>query len=174
MSFNIEVVLGMGTSNRRRDRPPPSSPAALRRMQSTRQHDTAAELTFRSALWRSGLRGYRVNRRPLKELRRTADLVFPRHKIAVFVDGCFWHGCPQHGTAAKAHAQWWRDKIAANRVRDVDTNRRLTDAGWTVIRVWGHSEPMQAAQAVRAVLRGGRPTASSTDVKILAPAVNET
>jgi DNA mismatch endonuclease (patch repair protein) len=72
------------------------------------------------------------------------DIVFPRQRIALFVDGCFWHGCPIHDTWLKNNGQWWRAKIEANRSRDRDTGRRLIDLGWTVIRIWEHKEVMAA------------------------------
>jgi DNA mismatch endonuclease (patch repair protein) len=119
--------------------PPASSPSALRRMQAARQRDTAPELAARSELHRRGLRFY-VNRAPLPSLQRRADIVFPRRRLAVYIDGCFWHGCPEHGTWPKANAEWWRTKIEANRARDRDTDRRLKEAGWTVVRGWEHGD----------------------------------
>lgn len=74
--------------------------------------------------------------------------MFSRARVAVFVDGCFWHGCLTHATWPAANAEWWRAKIEATRRRDADTNRRLTDAGWTVIRVWEHEEPHVAVERV--------------------------
>ena len=86
-------------------------------------------------------------------MRRRADLVFTGARVAVYVDGCFWHGCPTHGTSPKANKAWWADKIAANRARDVDTDRRLGKAGWTVLRVWEHDDPFAAAAIVSATVR---------------------
>lgn len=80
-------------------------------------------------------------------------MVFPRVKVAVFIDGCFWHGCAEHGTAAKANANFWEAKIARNRARDADTSRQLADAGWTVIRVWEHDDPADAAIRVARLVR---------------------
>lgn len=74
----------------------------------------------------------------------------------MFVDGCFWHGCPRHVTWPQANGQWWRDKIGDNRARDADTNRRLADAGWTVIRVWEHEETDAAVERIVAALTGHR------------------
>jgi DNA mismatch endonuclease (patch repair protein) len=73
--------------------------------------------------------------------------VFPRARVAVFVDGCFWHGCPEHGTSARSNADFWREKIRANRARDMDTDARLRAAGWIPLRVWEH-EPADSAAAV--------------------------
>jgi DNA mismatch endonuclease, patch repair protein len=105
----------------------------------TRRRDTPAELRLRSALHRRGLR-FRVDYAPLAGSRRRADVVFTRAKVAVFVDGCFWHGCPIHGTSPKANAKWWKDKIKANMTRDRDTDRVLADNGWRVVRVWEHED----------------------------------
>ncbi len=73
------------------------------------------------------------------------DLAFTRARVAVFVDGCFWHGCPEHGTSPRLNSDWWRQKLDANRARDEDTNRVLGALGWVVIRVWEHENPEVAA-----------------------------
>lgn len=132
--------------------PAPSSTAARRRMQSVRQRDTAPELALRSALHRMGLR-YRVQLRPIPAVRRCADVVFPKVKIAVFVDGCFWHGCPVHGTWAKSNAAFWREKIETNRRRDSETDELLGQAGWTVVRVWEHENSDSAAARIASLVR---------------------
>lgn len=85
-------------------------------------------------------------------MRRTADIVFARAKVAVFVDGCFWHACPEHGTSSKTNAEWWKAKLARNVDRDADTDRRLGDAGWTAVRVWEHEEPDDAASRVHTIV----------------------
>jgi DNA mismatch endonuclease, patch repair protein len=121
-------------------------------MQATRGRDTAPELALRRELHRRGLR-YRVDAPILPDLRRRADLIFTRARVVVFVDGCFWHGCPQHATTAKANAAFWATKITANKVRDADTDHRLRDAGWTVVRVWEHESVSIAADRVRSALR---------------------
>jgi len=115
-------------------------------MRSTAQRDTQGELVLRGELTRLRLR-YRVNVK-LPGTRRTADIAFIRLKVAVFVDGCFWHGCPVHGTWPKANAEWWRTKIEANRQRDNDTNHRLQLGGWLVLRFWEHVDPSVAATCV--------------------------
>jgi len=120
-------------------------------MQAARQRDTAPELAARSELHRRGLRFY-IDRAPLPSLRRRADILFPRRRVAVYIDGCFWHGCPEHGTWPKANAEWWRAKIETNRARDCDTDRRLQEAGWTVVRAWEHESPMVIADRVVRVL----------------------
>ncbi|GGN34661.1 DNA mismatch endonuclease (patch repair protein) [Actinoplanes campanulatus] len=116
-------------------------------MQANTGRDTKPELALRRAVHARGLRYY-VNRRPIKAVRRTADLLFPRIRLAVFLDGCFWHGCPEHHTVAKTNAAFWADKVAANRSRDIDTNTRLADAGWTVVRIWEHEATDQAAETI--------------------------
>ena len=135
----------------REGRPAASSPEALRRMQSVRQRDTEAEVAIRRRLHARGLR-YRVDRPVIGVVRRRADIVFPTAKVAVFVDGCFWHSCPIHGTAPKANAKWWAEKLATNRRRDADTDTRLRDAGWEVVRVWEHEPPAQAVKHIAAVV----------------------
>lgn len=134
------------------EEPPPegswaSSAAVRASMQGNRNKDTKPELRLRSLLHKRGLR-YRVAARPLPELRRTADVLFPKMKIAVFVDGCYWHGCPEHLRASSKNAQFWRTKIEGNQSRDAETDRLLRDAGWTVIRVWEHEDPVEASARV--------------------------
>jgi DNA mismatch endonuclease, patch repair protein len=128
-------------------------------MQATRSRDTGPELALRRELHRRGLR-YRVDAPVIPGLRRRADLVFTRARVTVFVDGCFWHGCPQHATTAKSNTAFWAAKIAANQARDADTTRRLRDAGWTVVRIWEHETAAAAANHVQAVLRGTDATSS--------------
>ncbi|WP_307839886.1 very short patch repair endonuclease [Cellulosimicrobium cellulans] len=138
-----------------------SSPAARRRMQANRRRDTAPEMDLRRAAYALGLR-YRVDARPVRDLNRRADMVFAGAKVAVFVDGCFWHGCPQHGTNAKQNAAFWRAKITQNRARDADTNARLEAAGWAVVRVWEHEDSNEAAVRLATVVslrRRRRPSA---------------
>jgi DNA mismatch endonuclease (patch repair protein) len=117
------------------------------RMQNQRRRDTGCELAVRRILHASGLR-YRVDCRPEPSLRRRADIVFTKRRIAVFIDGCFWHGCPDHGTTPHSNADWWLSKIERNKTRDLDTNARLKDAGWTVLRFWEHESPDSVAQSI--------------------------
>jgi DNA mismatch endonuclease (patch repair protein) len=119
-------------------------------MQSNKGRDTQPELALRSAAHALGLR-YRVSVRPLRGLRRTADLVFTKVRVAVFLDGCFWHGCPLHATRPKTNAAFWRDKISANRTRDRLVTRTLRARGWTVLRIWGHE--LKRAHARRLLTR---------------------
>lgn len=125
----------------------PSSSDASRRMAKVRQKGTDAEMALRQEMYRIGLR-YRIDYEVLKKPRRVADVAFPGRKIAVFVDGCFWHGCPEHATWPKRNAEFWRQKIEANRQRDADTNTRLRAIGWTVLRFWSHESPAKAAAMV--------------------------
>jgi DNA mismatch endonuclease, patch repair protein len=132
-------------------RPVPSDPDVTRRMQATRRRDTPAELALRSRLHSLGYR-YRVDVSPIVGVRRRADVVFPRARVAVYVDGCFWHGCPQHGTWPKANAEWWSAKLEANRRRDRDTDSELAARGWRVVRVWEHERVGDAVARVTAVV----------------------
>ena len=131
-------------------------PRKRRAMQEQRQRDTAPEILLRQVLHKRGLR-YFVHRRVLPELRREADIVFPRARLAVFVDGCFWHCCPEHGSWPVRNAVWWRTKLDRNRERDADTDRRLRSAGWVVLRVWEHEPAAEAADRIEAALRSGEP-----------------
>lgn len=118
-------------------------------MQSNRRRDTASEKLVRSALHRRGLR-FRVDlpirvdgARPVRP-----DIVFPRPRVAVFVDGCFWHGCPEHGTLPATNRDYWLPKIEENRQRDQRNTAALEACGWTVVRVWAHEDPAVVATRV--------------------------
>jgi DNA mismatch endonuclease, patch repair protein len=124
-------------------------------MQNTPTRDTPHELAVRRALHRLGLR-FRVDVRPEPSIRRRADVVFTRARVSVFCDGCYWHGCPEHGTWPKANAEWWRTKIQTTKARDLDTTSRLEAAGWTVIRVWEHEDPDAAADRIATVVVAAR------------------
>ncbi|MBD3545682.1 very short patch repair endonuclease [Streptomyces sp. JV180] len=121
-------------------------------MQANRSRDTKPEIALRRAVHALGLR-YRVAVRPLPTLRRTADLVFPRQRVAVFLDGCFWHGCPDHHTKAARNSSYWSEKVRRNRERDQDTTERLAEEGWLVIRIWEHEDPATAALVVKQAVR---------------------
>ena len=116
-------------------------------MRGNRSRDTKPEVEVRRLVHARGLR-YRVNARPLPSLRRTADMVFPRWRIAVFIDGCFWHGCPDHHVPSKSNRSYWAPKIAANAARDTETTRMLSEAGWTVLRYWSHVSPEVVAAQI--------------------------
>jgi DNA mismatch endonuclease (patch repair protein) len=129
-----------------------SSPAVRSVMRGNRGKDTRPEIKLRSLLHQSGLR-YRVAARPLPYLRRTADVVFSKARVAVFLDGCFWHGCPEHHRPAKKNSEFWVNKIEGNQARDADTDRLLREAGWEPIRVWEHEDPTDAAERVAELVR---------------------
>ena len=129
-----------------------SSAAVRRGMQANRSRDTKPEIAVRRAVHALGLR-YKVDARPLPRLNRRADLVFTKAKVAVFVDGCFWHGCPDHHTVAMANRTYWADKVLKNRERDAETNRLLSEAGWTVLRVWEHEDLASVVERVAATVR---------------------
>ncbi|MFL6140370.1 MAG: very short patch repair endonuclease [Labedaea sp.] len=124
-----------------------SSPEVRASMQGNRGRDTGPERRLRALLYSYGLR-YRVSIRPLPHLRRSADIVFPHAQVAVFVDGCYWHGCPEHYRPATKNSDFWTVKIVENKRRDAETNRALADEGWTVVRCWEHEEPEAAASRV--------------------------
>lgn len=115
------------------------------------RRDTAPELALRRELWRRGLR-YRVDH-PVLGRRRRVDIAFTRARVAVFVDGCFWHGCPDHASIPKNNREWWLAKLAANSARDRHTDEELREDGWTVIRVWEHEDPTESADLVEKVVR---------------------
>ena len=121
-------------------------------MSRQRSRDTGIEMALRRELHRSGLR-FRIHRRPLPGVRREVDIVFGPVKVAVFVDGCYWHGCPEHATWPKSNAEFWKAKIEGNRLRDADTDARFAGAGWTVVRVWEHEDPVVAAAGIESVVR---------------------
>lgn len=136
-----------------RDAPGPSSAAAQRTMLGNRRRDSTPERRLRSALHATGLR-FRVDlpisvpgRRPIRP-----DVVFTRMRVVVFVDGCFWHGCPEHGRPPRTNSRYWNAKIAINQTRDREQTAALEDAGWAVVRVWEHDDPAAAALVVRNVL----------------------
>ena len=115
--------------------------------------DTEPELLLRRELHARGLR-YRVDA-PLPGMpRRRADILFTRAKVAVFVDGCFWHGCPAHKTAPANNAAWWTAKLTRNVERDRETDAHLDSLGWTVVRVWEHENMTQAATDIGRIVRG--------------------
>lgn len=125
-------------------------------MARTGRRDTKPELELRRILHGRGLR-FRVDRAVLPDRRRRADIVFGPAKMAVFVDGCFWHGCPEHASWPANNAAFWRQKIETNRRRDRDTDDRLRAAGWRVERVWEHEDPGAAADRIEAAVRARRP-----------------
>ena len=124
-------------------------------MRNTRQRDNRCELAVRSILHKIGLR-FRVHASIQSIPRRTVDIVFPKERVAVFIDGCFWHRCPIHRTLPIANRTWWRDKLQTNTKRDKDTDQRLLAAGWKVVRIWEHEDPARAANKIRRALLNRR------------------
>jgi DNA mismatch endonuclease (patch repair protein) len=127
--------------------PIPPSPAKSTEMSRLGRRDTAPELALRSELHRRGYR-FRVDRSPLPGLRTRADLLFGPLRVAVYVDGCFWHSCPEHGTRPKTNCDFWDKKLKRNHERDIATDRVLREAGWEVVRIWEHEDPISAADKV--------------------------
>ncbi|MFH0243630.1 very short patch repair endonuclease [Streptomyces sp. HK10] len=109
--------------------------------------DTSPEVAVRRLLYAAGYR-YRLHRKVPGMPRRTIDIAFPGTKVAVFLDGCFWHGCPDHATQPKANKEWWRQKLDRNISRDLETTERLSEEGWTVLRFWEHESPDVVADRV--------------------------
>lgn len=145
---DVEVKARFSSSSR----PLPSSAAKSAEMARLGRRDTAPELAIRSELHRRGLR-FRVDRAPLPGIRSRADIVFGPARVAVYVDGCFWHSCPEHGTRPKANAEWWEQKLRRNQERDAETDRALRENEWEVVRVWEHEDPIAAADQIHGVLR---------------------
>jgi len=139
--------------------PEPGSTSVGARMRRQRRRDTAPEVALRRLLHARGPR-FRVDA-PLPGMpRRRADILFSRSRVAVFVDGCFWHSCPEHATRPVNNAHWWALKLEHNVERDRDTDRRLEAIGWRVVRVWEHEDLGDAADRVEAALvttRGSLP-----------------
>ncbi len=134
---------------------PPTDPVR-RQMQAQKTAGTRIEMAVRRLLHSEGYR-YRVNCRLLPDHRFKGDIVWRGRRLAVFLDGCFWHGCPLHGTTPKSNREWWEAKIAANRERDRRVNELLSDRGWTVLRFWEHDDPTAVASSVASHLsRGSR------------------
>ena len=129
--------------------PTPTSLAVTKKMRSNRRSDTTPEVLLRSLLHRSGLRfrkDYAI-RLPSGKVTHS-DIAFPRRKVAVFVDGCFWHCCPEHGTIPKSNQAYWVPKLRENVERDKSVTEGLLSEGWQVIRIWEHMHPVDAAQQI--------------------------
>lgn len=127
-----------------------SSPGTRASMRSNKGRDTSPELTIRRRLHAAGMR-FRVSVRPLPTVRRTADILFTRAQVAVFIDGCFWHGCPEHYQAPVRNADFWIEKRRRNRERDAETDEVLRAAGWTALRFWEHDVKRDPDAVVAAI-----------------------
>ncbi len=124
-------------------------------MQGNRSRDSKPELELRSALHVLGLR-FRKHVRPLPGVRADVDVAFPRERVAVCMDGCIWHGCPEHGMRPTTNTEYWISKIARNVARDRRNDGLFEGAGWLLIRIWEHEEPSEAASRINALVRGRR------------------
>jgi len=145
-----------------RGNPPATAPEVSRRMRRVRRASTEPEQVLGAQLRQLGLR-FQVDQAPINSMRSRADIVFKSARVAVFIDGCFWHGCPEHATWPATNADWWRAKIEANKSRDVRVTAALEESGWTVIRVWEHAVGAAArsvAEEVRRRQEGGSISAS--------------
>jgi DNA mismatch endonuclease, patch repair protein len=131
------------------------SPHVRRKMQSQRRKDTALEIAVRRSLHAAGVR-YRVDVRPEPDLRTRGDIVWRGLKVVVFLDGCFWHGCPEHGTSPKRNSAWWAEKLESNVRRDRRADELLQERGWHVLRFWEHEDPTYIVERVIAELNARR------------------
>lgn len=129
-----------------------TSYTARRAMQANRRVDTQPELRLRSELHRLGLRYRRDHPLRLGDLRTRPDVLFTRTRVAVFLDGCFWHGCPEHGELPQANSEYWTAKIERNRRRDARIDAALRSHGWLPVHVWEHEDPAVAAAEVRRIV----------------------
>jgi DNA mismatch endonuclease (patch repair protein) len=135
---------------------PPASSATARKIMKANRSDSRLERRLRSELHRRGLR-FRKHLNVMPGVRCRPDVVFTRVRIAVFVDGCFWHSCPVHGSSSKANADWWRAKLARNVERDRRNDDALAREGWTVLRFWEHQEIDEMADAVAVAIASAAP-----------------
>jgi DNA mismatch endonuclease (patch repair protein) len=132
-----------------RSSPQPLSETVRRQMSAMPTRDTATEMALRRELHKRGLR-FRVQARTLPG---RPDIAFTRARIAVFVDGCFWHRCPAHGTSPQNNGEWWAAKLDANVARDRRKDEKLRDLGWLPVHVWEHDDPADAADTIHALWR---------------------
>jgi DNA mismatch endonuclease (patch repair protein) len=122
-------------------------------MRSNRARDTGPELRIRRVLHAQGMR-YRVDWRPEAVLRTRADIAFPRQRLLIFVDGCFWHGCPTHASYPQTHSEYWIPKLTRNKERDRDSTVLLEQLGWRVLRFWEHESPESVVKTIAIALAG--------------------
>ena len=132
--------------------PAASSELVRMRMSKQRRRDTKPELQVRKALYSRGIR-YRVDVRPEPDLRSRADIAWKRLRLAVFIDGCFWHSCPKHRTSPKTNKDWWEEKLRNNIIRDRRCDADLAARGWTVLRFWEHEDPVRIADSICTQIR---------------------
>ena len=142
-------------------------------MSTLRKRDNGPEMAVRRLLHARGAR-YRVCFRIPEQRRRTIDIAFVRARLAVYIDGCFWHGCPEHLHMPKANSDWWVAKLAMNQARDASATAQLRSLGWTVLRFWEHESPEEVVRQVVATLEArtqGRPPRDSGTRSSLRPAI---
>ena len=135
--------------------PTPLDDQIRERFERQPRRDTKPELAIRRELHRRGFR-FRLDVRASKSIRSRPDIVFNGARVAVFVDGCFWHGCPDHGTFPKNNREWWSEKLCANTERDARTTATLKAEGWNVIRIWEHEPVNEAVDRVAAAVTARR------------------
>lgn len=133
----------------------PTDPKVSAKFRTFPRADTKPEMRLRRALHAAGTR-FRVQVPVPGNRRRRMDVAFTKAKIAVFVDGCFWHGCPEHGPRPRTNSEWWTWKIATNRARDADTDQILLDDGWQVVRVWEHEATATTVRRIERLRQGQR------------------
>lgn len=146
-------IEGTATNSPPSPRGPTASSAQVRaNMRRQKRRDTGCEMAVRRLLHSAGVR-YRVDFRPFQDQRFRADIGWKGRKLAVFIDGCFWHGCPIHGNIPKSNAAWWIEKFRANADRDRRTDETLRLRGWAVLRFWEHEPPEEVAATILERLR---------------------
>jgi DNA mismatch endonuclease (patch repair protein) len=146
------VEVGVAARSSRPSSPAASCEAVRKVMRSNRKKDTKPELALRRALYKSGVRFRKHYAIEVRAGRVVTDIAFPRKRVVVFVDGCFWHCCPIHGNKPRSNASYWWPKLAGNVHRDMQQNVALAEAGWRVIRVWEHTSVPRAVESVVSVL----------------------
>ena len=145
--------------------PLPASPGRSANMKANRRTNTKPELALRSALYARGYRYRKDFRLDLPARKVRPDIAFTSRKVAVFVDGCFWHACPEHGSKPRNNEWYWSPKLLKNRERDRATDEALTKAGWTVVRLWEHVPVAEAVAAVIAAVGDPRVRARVATMK---------
>jgi DNA mismatch endonuclease, patch repair protein len=138
-----------------------SSPEISAKMSRHPRRDTGPELGLRRLLHAAGLR-YRVQYPVPGMGRRTIDIAFPGRRVAIFVDGCFWHGCADHSHIPASNSEWWQEKFRRNSARDEETDNHLLNSGWHVVRLWEHQTAPEMLSQVRDVLDQAASGASPT------------
>lgn len=133
--------------------PAPLNEGRSRNMRANRRTDTKPEIALRAALHRLGYRFRKDLRFQVGGVRVRPDIVFTRRRVAIFIDGCFWHACPEHGTLPKNNREWWREKLRRNTERDHEKDEALDAQGWLVVHIWEHVPTADAADAVESLWR---------------------